>query len=690
LSLNKKTPSSEQLAALASTSDVLLIEALAGTGKTTLLCWMIQQFLAKGLSAQSMIALCFSEGGKTALEQTFKHTKLSDYPEALTFQDFAFSQLQLLAQQKLIESLPLEQSIEQIKKQIVLAAQTVWEQRAARGIDANQAAPFHFHNNSNIEDFVKAMILCKSNLKHLQIDEIDPDQDLVFENYSPEFFAVFTEYERLRCPAPGQYNWQSPFDYVPDLVSILRTHLDAQRYLSQYKLILVDEWHDVNAAEFELLQRIGAHSVLRAVGDRHQVINQERGAQVRFWGTDFNQAFANVQRCSLTQSRRFGVDLSKLISNTIDMTCTSAANGATDTKTPIARVYYGTDDCAGVVVKTLEAKLLADPNLRLDQMCIVLRAPDQSIDIENALIDNTIAYKCLGLSSYFLRPEIAFLRGLLHLASNDFSCLESDKDENKVALKQRQQLIETMTQSLAGYLLLDLDWTELFDTNLGSEQSTQQTKAEQHLNRRHEMLKHVFQVPSSYADMFAVFTDISKVGAVAEQANWLTRMVSVVTKLKQMNEQGCSADALLVYADQALDLAAATRRTFVAQQTALAANKSIERFLAFVKNAGAVSASQFLKLLQKKQRQIQDSRDVLDRSQKRALTLTTIEYAKGNEYEHVLVPQLEVDIFPRTADMAYENRLFYVAISRAKQSVTLLTPQDQARRSEKRLRKINA
>ena len=71
------------------------------------------------------------------------------------------------------------------------------------------------------------------------------------------------------------------------------------RILPHYDLCVVDEWHDVNAAEFELIQVMAQHARLVVVGDRDQIINSERGADPAFSSNGFDFAFPGARRLSI-------------------------------------------------------------------------------------------------------------------------------------------------------------------------------------------------------------------------------------------------------------------------------------------------------------------------------------------------------------------------------------------------------
>jgi len=70
------------------------------------------------------------------------------------------------------------------------------------------------------------------------------------------------------------------------------------------------------------------------------------------------------------------------------------------------------------------------------------------------------------------------------------------------------------------------------------------------------------------------------------------------------------------------------------------------------------------------------------RKNRHCVQLECARNAKGMEFEHVILPYLAQGEFPfDRADPQEEDNLFYVAITRAKSALTLVSPADPARRS---------
>jgi len=95
------------------------------------------------------------------------------------------------------------------------------------------------------------------------------------------------------------------FDLFPTLLTELfaRVPLLAQAYARAYPLIIVDEFQDTNAAEWQMVAQLGQHSRLIALGDPKQRIYDFKGADPRRFD-EFIEAFRPTQFDFQGENRR--------------------------------------------------------------------------------------------------------------------------------------------------------------------------------------------------------------------------------------------------------------------------------------------------------------------------------------------------------------------------------------------------
>jgi DNA helicase-4 len=90
-----------------------------------------------------------------------------------------------------------------------------------------------------------------------------------------------------------------------DMLSMAADHMEAGRWASPYRLVLVDEFQDSSRARARLLQSLvrGPGRYLFAVGDDWQSINRFSGADIGVM-TEFEEIFGKAQRLFLTTTFR--------------------------------------------------------------------------------------------------------------------------------------------------------------------------------------------------------------------------------------------------------------------------------------------------------------------------------------------------------------------------------------------------
>jgi DNA helicase-2/ATP-dependent DNA helicase PcrA len=135
-----------------------------------------------------------------------------------------------------------------------------------------------------------------------------------------------------------------------------------------------------------------------------------------------------------------------------------------------------------------------------------------------------------------------------------------------------------------------------------------------------------------------------------------------------------AAEALRAICGQMI-LEQAAKRIFVRPYEASVVSKSVAGFLAFAEQSGQTLA-EFWQTLNAAEAFASRKRE------KDYVTLDCAANAKGKEFEHVILPFMETGEFPNPmSDTREEENLFYVAATRAKLRLTLLSPADKERRS---------
>ena len=659
-------PNNDQTNILRCPNKIILIKAVAGAGKTTILAMLAQQALERGLAPESMIGLCFSPGARLRFQEKLREeTDRGSSIHVVTMEDFARKLIEDLSKEGHIELPFLYRDVDDIRGELVAAAARVWERYEARGVISD----FNFQldeNNQHIADLARQMSEMKSSLltqgfagDSAEGDELSEYADEI--DRSEPALEIIREYEIKRHPYADEFTWQGPYDAVSDLVFLLKCRPELVHKLYRWPLYLIDEWHDINAAEFELIRLLRRGARLVVVGDQNQTINTERGADPKFAGDHFLSVFREGDPISLAlgMSYRFGKAAAGIANRIVNNDCAAHP----DKETSIRRVRYSPleyGECANSVAHSVLAALSANADgktVRSD-FAIVLRDVDQSVEIEAALIEANIPYKCDGFESFFLLPEILMLRGLLHYVSNHYETLSGSRET-----------CEPMVLALSRYFYVTRDHQHWHFNSDGRKSFLRQAQDD------------ITQNPNILKDFFdGVLLREHKFDNLMAR-RWKNIFKPVVNEMMGRSATS-TAYELLSYLNDSVDLQDATSRAFVNRDRVDSASRSIRAFLRFVERHGKMPTKQFLEKLWKMQNNValvrkSEIAGKLSRQQ-RLVRVTTIQAAKGREWKYVLMPYMEQSEFMRSNDLQLNLRILYVGITRTILELVLFEPNDES------------
>ncbi len=206
-------------------------------------------------------------------------------------------------------------------------------------------------------------------------------------------------------------------------VRLLREHAEvAQAWREKLRYLLVDEYQDTNACQYELLNLlVGPRAALTAVGDDDQSIYGWRGAtleNLNRLATDY----PNLKVIKLEQNYRSSVNIltaaNRLIANNPKLHEKKlwSEHGAGD---PVLVVPCDGDEAeAESVVSRLQA-LKFERRGKFADYAILYRGNHQARIFEQALRKEKIPYLLSGGQSFFERAEIRDLLAYLRLIAND-------------------------------------------------------------------------------------------------------------------------------------------------------------------------------------------------------------------------------------------------------------------------------
>ncbi len=229
---------------------------------------------------------------------------------------------------------------------------------------------------------------------------------------------VYPEYQK----SLKSYNAVDFDDLLMLTVRLFSEHPDVlARYQERFRYIMVDEYQDTNAAQFELVRRLaGKWGNLCVVGDDDQSIYGWRGAEPENI-LDFERHFPGAQVIKLEQNYRSTGNILAAANAVIRHNAKRKekvlwTQGAPGDKLSLVTCLDAEDEARAVIERILH-------NLRQQQLsyrdhAILLRTNAQTLVFEQELRFAQIPYVLIGGQQFFDRKEvkdaIAYLRFLVN------------------------------------------------------------------------------------------------------------------------------------------------------------------------------------------------------------------------------------------------------------------------------------
>ncbi len=249
---------------------------------------------------------------------------------------------------------------------------------------------------------------------------------------SPDEMASGSPFDRLAQVAADVFRVMGPAlkaqnamdfdDLMLHPLTLFRERPDRlQYYQERFAFLLVDEFQDTNAAQYQLVKQLGSrHQNVCAVGDDDQSIYGWRGADVRNMQT-FQHDFPGTQVVRLEEnyrSTKVVLDAANAViaenKGRIGKTLRTKRGGG-EAITVLAAADER--DEAEWVVKEFRTRS-ANGDWGWDQMAVLYRTNSQSRAMEEAFRRAGVPYRIIGAISFYDRREVKDLLAYLRLVAN--------------------------------------------------------------------------------------------------------------------------------------------------------------------------------------------------------------------------------------------------------------------------------
>lgn len=377
-----------------------LVLAGAGSGKTGVICQKIAYLIQKcGYKARNIAAVTFTN--KAAKEMKERVSKLlgKDLTRGLTVSTFHSLGLDIV--RKEIKTLGYKPGFTLFDDQDTLALLKELSQDELDG-------------DKDLLNKLQSMISSWKN--ELQLPDAalknSPDADTTM--YA-EFYATYQKHMKA-------YNALDFDDLILIPTLLLKNFPDVrERWRKKIKYMLVDEYQDTNASQYELVKLItGDEGLLTVVGDDDQSIYSWRGAKPQnlvLLGEDFPQLKLIKLEQNYRSSGRILNCANILIANNphvYDKALFSELNYGVELR--VVQTKNEEHEVERIVGELIGHRFMNKSKFK--DYAILYRGNHQSRLLEKALMTNRIPYKISGGTSFFSRSEIKDMMAYLRVLVN--------------------------------------------------------------------------------------------------------------------------------------------------------------------------------------------------------------------------------------------------------------------------------
>lgn len=605
----------QQYAAVTSPDGASLVIAGAGAGKTRTLIYRVAWLLEEGIPPESILLLTFTN--KASREMMFRVHELTnstwDHLWGGTFH--SIGRRILLANPK---------QLGYHRDFLILDRSDSRELLTACIRDAKIETKKKQFPKSDVllEIFSSSLNLS------LPLADIVEKRYISFEDKIEQIEAVYQAYTQRKL----QQNKMDFDDLLTLPVRLFKENPDIQEYYQKrFRYILVDEYQDTNQLQNEMVELLaGKNGNLMVVGDDAQSIYSWRGACFQNI-LEFTDRHPNAKRYMIETNYRstepiLEVANSSIAYNEHQFQKTLHAIRKAETK-PILVTCFDSYLQASFIVQ--EVKKLQKEGIRLDKIAVLYRAHHHAMELQMELRKQNIPFRITSGIRFFEQAHIKDITSFLRIAY-------SPADE--VAFKRlviKMPSIGAVAAHKLWCLFAGKVWPE--SLTKGLERCTPKVTA---------------KAKEAWDSFCKTMQDIDPV----THTQTVTEMIKAIL-------DGCGEEWIrMEYENADIRLDDIKQLAEYSEQF-----KNLQEFLSEMALQSNVDA---------------ETNDTQS-SDEDQLNLSTIHQAKGLEYTAVFVMMLCEGMFPsfrsmeRPENLEEERRLFYVALTRAKDQLYLVWPKER-------------
>ncbi|MBL9169805.1 MAG: exodeoxyribonuclease V subunit gamma [Verrucomicrobiales bacterium] len=404
----------------------------------------------------------------------------------------------------------------------------------------------------------------------------------------------------------------------------------------KYRYVMVDEYQDTNAAQFQLIQYLaGEHQNLCVVGDDDQSIYGWRGAETANL-LELEKYFPQVKVIKLEQNYRSTNTILSAANAVIRNNARRRPKSLWSQKGQGTLIQLQTfesdEEEARCVVEQIEYNRIGS-RISWGEQAILFRTNQQSRSLETALRKGGVRYHLIGGQSYFDRREVrdflAFLKMLVN-PHDDISLL-------RIANVPPRGLSDVTMERLL---------------SASQERSCSVFAAMRHTDVQAATLKRTLESVLSFVELIERHAAKLDSEEPVLLQSWIEAFLEEIGYYEDLRKSEKNQDIADNRVRNLKELTASLDRN---ESPSAAPRRRLEDFLDEITLDGERAA---------------------DKEAGDEVTLITMHSCKGLEFPHVFIVGMEDGLLPHTRSKSEgtldeERRLFYVAITRAQETLSM-------------------
>ncbi len=610
-----------QQQAVVNTEGPSLVIAGAGAGKTRVLTYRIAHILNKGVPANKILALTFTNKAAREMKERIAKIVNPEIARHLWMGTFHSTFARILRMEG--DKLGYKSNY------------TIYDSSDAKSLIRSIIKEFNLDDNIYKPGVIASRISsAKNNLVTASMYAADPAMnDYDKSSKMPQLADVYKTYA-TRCFKANAMDFD---DLLLNTNILFRDFPDVlSSYQKKFIYILVDEYQDTNYSQYLIVKKLAAiHHNICVVGDDAQSIYSFRGARIENI-LEFKNDYVDYQLFKLEQNYRSTqtiVNAANAIIANNEGQIEKKVFSMNENGDKIQVFQAITDSEEGFNVASDIFNKRFSNQLNWSDFAILYRTNAQSRIFEETLRRKNIPYKIYGGLSFYERKEIKDILAYFRMVIN-----HEDEEALKRSVNYPKRGIGDTTILKVFSLASDLNVTPWYLL-------TEISKYGEHFN------KGTIKKLTMYVDIITTLSIDSGTSDAFIKAREIAQASGIIKELRD----GKSPEEVSRY-ENFEELLNAIKVFTESSET----NGEPSTLEAYMANVALLTD--------------QDNENEEDRNK---VTLMTMHSAKGLEFKHVYIVGMEDTLFPSPMSngsaraLEEERRLFYVALTRAEKQATL-------------------